>query len=164
MVDIKVLTENKESWDILNAVSEEVTPAELPEIQSVIERLIEVCKITNGQGCAAPQIGINKRVFVYRMATPNPYGSDFVAVINPVVKVRKDLVTNHGEGCLSIPGERYDVKRFKSIIIEYLDRDGVKQRLKAPNKRIAFALQHEIDHLDGITINAKGKNQRQVKI
>lgn len=158
MVDIKLLTESKESWNILNAVSEEVVPAELPEIQDVIERLIEVCNLTNGQGCAAPQIGVNKRLFVYRN------GTDLLAVINPVVKARKDLVTNHGEGCLSIPGERYDVKRFKSIIIEYLDRDGVKQRLKTPNKRIAFALQHEIDHLDGVTINAKGKNQKEAKI
>jgi peptide deformylase len=132
-----------------------VDPSEIrtEEFQQLLERMYNICELAGGLGLAAPQIGVNKRVFIYRFA------SEFVVVINPQYLQRKELVTNHGEACLSVPGSFYDVKRHKQVTIEYLDGEGRKQRLKAPNKRIAFCIQHEIDHLDGVLIHMKGKRR-----
>lgn len=132
-----------------------VESSEIPteEFQQLIERMCNICELAGGLGLAAPQIGVNKRVFIFRR------GIYFEVVINPWYLQRKELVTNHGEACLSVPGAFYDVKRYKQVTIEYLDREGRKQRLKAPNKRIAFCLQHETDHLDGVLVHMKGKNR-----
>ena len=155
-MDIKVLNESEESNKILKSLSEPVSVEEIQTemFQQTINKMIEVCEMTGALGVAAPQIGINKRAFVFRN------GSEIVVVINPLYGARKDLVTHHGEGSLSLPGVYYDVKRYKVCTIEYLDRSAVKQRLKAPSKKVAFILQHEIDHLDGHLINIRGKNRR----
>jgi peptide deformylase len=75
------------------------------------------------------------------------------------VVVKKDVVTHHSEGCLSMPEHFYDVKRAKTMVIECMDREGRKTTLKAPSKRIAFIWQHEIDHLNGVLISDKGKRK-----
>ena len=141
----------KNSPDLLTP-SIEVSVEEIPteEFQDLLEKIMDEIAESGGVGCAAPQIGVNKRVFVYR------YGGEYIVVINPVYIKRTDIVTNHGEACLSIPGAFYNVKRCKTVTIEYLDRSAAKQRLRAPNKKVAFILQHEMDHLDGILIT-KGK-------
>jgi len=157
-MDIRVLNENEESNKILTSLSEPVSVEEIqtPEFQEMCNKMIEVCEMTGALGCAAPQIGVNKRAFAFRN------GSEIMVVINPLYGTRKEQVTHHGEGCLSIPGVYYDVKRWKQCTIEYLDRSAVKQLLKAPNKKVAFILQHEIDHLDGHLINIRGKNKRTI--
>jgi len=124
------------------------------EFEDFINTMIELCKEYNGLGLAANQVFVNKRMFVYLKEN-----DVFDVVINPEVVVKKDLVTHHAEGCLSIPDRFYDVKRAKTMVIECLDREGRKTTLKAPSKRIAFIWQHEIDHLNGVLISDKGKRK-----
>ena len=143
-------------YDESHILDKEADPVLEDEIGSenfnkAIDDMIELCKEYNGLGLAANQIFLQKRVFVYLKEN-----GEYDVVINPVVKVKKDMVTHHNEGCLSVPGQFYDVKRYKTMVIEGVDRSGKKRLLKAPNKRTAFIWQHEIDHLNGVLISEKG--------
>jgi peptide deformylase len=124
------------------------------EFEDLINTMIELCKEYNGLGLAANQVFVNKRMFVYLKEN-----DVFDVIINPEIIVKKDFITHHSEGCLSMPEHFYDVKRAKTMIIECLDREGRKMTLKAPSKRIAFIWQHEIDHLNGMLISDKGKRK-----
>lgn len=149
---ISVLSDDEH---ILNVESELVSEDEIKELETPINEMIELCKESGGLGLAANQIFLQKRVFVYLKEN-----EEFDVVINPVIKVKKDMITHHNEGCLSVPGRFYDVKRYKTMTIECLDRDGNKRLLKAPNKKTAFIWQHEIDHLNGVLISEKGKRRQ----
>jgi len=145
--------------DSEHLLQNEISPVLEDEIQSIefqdlIQTMIELCKEYNGVGLAANQIFVNKRMFVYLKEN-----DVFDVIINPEIIVKKDVITNHSEGCLSIPERFYDVKRAKTMVIECLDREGRKTTLKAPSKRIAFIWQHEIDHLNGVLISDKGKRK-----
>lgn len=124
------------------------------EFEDLIHNMIDLCKEYNGLGLAANQVFVNKRMFVYLKEN-----DVFDVIINPEVVVKKDVVTHHSEGCLSMPERFYDVKRAKTMVIECMDREGRKTTLKAPSKRIAFIWQHEIDHLNGVLISDKGKRK-----
>jgi len=130
------------------------------EITSVTEEfvkdLIETSREIGGYGLAAPQVGISKQMFVYRKTA---YG-DYTVVINPKVVVMSGKMISKGEGCLSLPGFRADLKRFKTVVITYTDLKGNTVRLKNSTRIEALILQHELDHLAGKLIN--GNNQRCV--
>jgi len=96
-----------------------------------------------GVGLAAPQIGIPLRVIVIGMP-----GEEEMVLINPEVVRRKgERLVN--EGCLSVPGYVGQIKRSESVTVKGLDRNGKKIRIKA-NELLAQALEHEIDHLNGV--------------
>jgi peptide deformylase len=69
--------------------------------------------------------------------------------VNPVIVERSDAVERNEEGCLSIPGLKEIVERSSHVVVEGLDRDGEPQRIEATGL-LARALQHEVDHLEGI--------------
>ena len=94
-------------------------------------------------GMAANMIGIRKRVIIVRMGFLN------MVMYNPVI-LRKDAPYETEEGCLSLSGTR-KTKRYQNIEVEYLDQSWVKQQQKFSGI-IAQAIQHEIDHLEGIII------------
>ena len=94
-------------------------------------------------GMAANMIGIRKRVIIVRMGFLN------MVMYNPVI-LRKDMPYETEEGCLSLSGTR-KTKRYQNIEVEYLDQSWVKQQQKFSGI-IAQAIQHEIDHLEGIII------------
>ena len=94
-------------------------------------------------GMAANMIGIRKRVIIVRMGFLN------MVMYNPVI-LRKDTPYEIEEGCLSLSGTR-KTKRYQNIEVEYLDQSWVKQQQKFSGI-IAQAIQHEIDHLEGIII------------
>ena len=94
-------------------------------------------------GMAANMIGIRKRVIIVRMGFLN------MVMYNPVI-LRKDTPYEAEEGCLSLSGTR-KTKRYQNIEVEYLDQSWVKQQQKFSGI-IAQAIQHEIDHLEGIII------------
>jgi len=114
-------------------------------------RMLQTLKEAGGMGLAANQVGVNKKIFIARKGETN----SFEVVINPRIIARSSRVTNYGEGCLSIPGEYFNIKRFKNIKIEYLNAHGEQMLAKSRNKRQAFCFQHEIDHLNGITLITK---------
>jgi len=130
----------------------------VPSVDASIKRLISDMIITmqraNGVGLAAPQVGVSLRVIVLQMPEQEPFG-----MVNPeVVKCSGERMVI--EGCLSIPGYQGELKRSEKVTVKGLDREGKKMRIKAADL-LAQALEHEIDHIDGILytdrIGSEGK-------
>lgn len=121
-------------------------------IQKLIDDMIETMEDAPGQGLAAPQIGVGLRVIVID-AVP---GVDEEEEEKPVKLqlVNPEIIEKSGEqfgeeGCLSIPGYIGNVRRAMKVTVKGLNRKGKEVRIKASHN-LARALQHEIDHLDGI--------------
>jgi peptide deformylase len=141
-------SEDKANVDLLRIRTKDLTPEDIEskEIQSKIDDLVDSSRNAGGLGLAAPQIGWGRSVFVME-------GDNGPAVIiNPRLVATNGKAMSYGEGCLSVPGERFDIKRAKSVVITGYDRNGVPFRLKARNKSQAFVIQHEMDHLAGVLI------------
>ena len=106
-----------------------------------------------GVGLAAPQVYESKRIFIIaskpNVRYPNAPEMKPTAVINPEIIGTSEEIIKDWEGCLSIPGLRGLVPRFKSIKAEYFDENGKKQ-LSLFDDFIARIFQHEYDHLNGI--------------
>ena len=112
------------------------------QIHVLIEDMIETMRAAPGVGLAAPQIGIPLRLAVIEV-------EDVVTVIiNPEIVKLGELIEKD-EGCLSVPGYWGKVMRAETVTVKALDRHGKSQRLKGENL-FGQALQHEIDHLDGL--------------
>ncbi|MFC2060214.1 peptide deformylase [Chloroflexota bacterium] len=112
-------------------------------IQKLIGDMLETMHSAPGVGLAAPQVGIPLRVIVINM----PEEEDIV-LINPGI-VRKSGERLVNEGCLSVPGYLGEVKRATSVTVKGRDQKGKEIRIKA-NELLAQALEHEIDHLNGV--------------
>jgi len=112
-------------------------------IQKLIDDMIETMQQACGVGLAAPQVGVSLRVITLQMPEQEPFG-----IINPeVVKCSGERMVV--EGCLSIPGYQGELKRSEKVTVKGLDRNGCKLRIKA-TELLAQALEHEIDHLNGV--------------
>ena len=122
----------------------------VPEVDDVVRQfvddLFDTMHAAKGVGLAANQVGVALRVAVVDVGEEKP---DPLVLINPVVTPRGDLVETAEEGCLSIPDIFGDVDRAVDITLEALDRDGKPYRLDVSGYK-ARAVQHEVDHLDGI--------------
>jgi len=112
-------------------------------IKRLISNMLETMHAAPGVGLAAPQVGIPLRVIVIGI----PEEED-IALINPQIVRRtgERLVT---EGCLSIPGYIGEIKRAESVTAKGRDRNGKDLRIKTGGL-LAQALEHEIDHLNGV--------------
>jgi len=119
------------------------------EIQKLIDDLIVTSYNTGGHGLAAPQVGVDQQIFVYRK---NPSSIDYKVVANPIVVFFSGKVNSKREGCLSVPGVTKDVRRYRKFALDHLDRYGKKTRLNSTNKLEVTILQHEFDHLMGLTL------------
>ena len=102
-------------------------------------------------GVAAPQIGVTRRVVVVdvsgsKMGRDNNHG--LLTMINPEI-IRKEGNKVMREGCMSVPDYTGNVTRAKSIVVQFLDRDG-RERVINSSGFEAVAIQHELDHLDGL--------------
>jgi peptide deformylase len=114
-------------------------------VQRLIDDLTETMYAENGVGLAANQVGVPLRICVIRI----PEEEMVRVLINPEMVVRRgDLELD--EGCLSIPDYRGKVHRALHVRVRAQDRDGNAIRIKAEDSLLAQALQHEIDHLNGI--------------
>jgi len=112
-------------------------------IQRLIDDMVETMRQANGVGLAAPQVGASLRVIVLQMPEEEP-----VAIINPEI-VKRDGELEVNEGCLSVPGYFGEIKRSASVTVKGRDRQGKAIRIKATSL-MAEALEHEIDHLNGV--------------
>lgn len=127
------------------------------EIQTLIDDMFETMYADNGAGLAATQLGINKRILVIDLSRDR---SEPICIINPEFIERKGKRT-HQEGCLSFPGIWIDVERDEWVHIKSLDRHGKTQEFKTDDF-LSIAIQHEVDHLDGIVfINRLSSLKRQ---
>lgn len=112
------------------------------KIKKLLDRMKETMYKANGVGLAAPQVGVSKRIVVVDA------GEGFWELINPEIVFQEGEEVDV-EGCLSIPGVAGEVNRAARVRVRALDRDGQQQVISAQGLG-ARALQHEIDHLDGI--------------
>ena len=116
-------------------------------LQQLIDDMIDTMYAAPGIGLAAPQVGAAQRVAVIDLSVGKRGGELFV-LVNPEF-VERDGMQLEDEGCLSLPGFTATVARPSRAIIRALDRDG-KERTIEGEGLLARALQHEIDHLDGV--------------
>ena len=114
-------------------------------IRRLIDDMIESMYAAQGVGLAAPQIGVPLRVVVFGMPDEEPF-----AIVNPVVVKRSGERRLDGEGCLSVPGYRGSLTRSERVTVKGLDRDGHEFRIKAEGNLLAQALEHEVDHVNGL--------------
>lgn len=114
-----------------------------PRIRELIGDMFDTMYEANGVGLAAPQVGIRKRIVVVDVT-----GEDPVALINPVI-LEKDGEQTGYEGCLSVPGKTGIVTRANHVVVEAYNENMEKFTIEA-EELMARALQHEIDHLDGV--------------
>ncbi len=128
--------------DVLRAKAKEVTEV-TPRIRELIDDMFETMYEANGVGLAAPQVGVRKRIVVVDVT-----GEDPVALINPVI-LKSDGEQTGYEGCLSVPGKTGIVTRANHVIVEAYNENMEKFTIEA-EELMARALQHEIDHLDGV--------------
>jgi len=119
------------------------------KIQELVQDLLDTMYAKNGVGMAAPQIGVNYRVFVVDVSKNDE-------PLNPLVFINPKIIKKSGscvaqEGCISFPEAYTDVKRYSDIMVKALDRHGRPFVLEAKDgELLARAIQHENDHLDGI--------------
>ena len=117
-------------------------------LNTLVRDLYQSMYHAEGVGLAAPQIGISKRVVVIDLRKDDEPDVR-LALINPRVVWHSDEKDKSAEGCLSIPGLEEVVQRPSDVHVEGMDPDGQPVRVEAQDL-FARALQHEIDHLDGV--------------
>jgi peptide deformylase len=131
-----------------------VLPEELPALANAAQQMANLMYKSQGCGLAAPQVGIAKQLIVVDTTQPED-GEKFVPnpifLVNPVVTRLDGQKEVCSEGCLSIPGITIDIERSQFIEIDALDLDGDEIHIEAEGFS-ARALQHELDHLEGITM------------
>ena len=113
-------------------------------IQRLVDDLLETMHHASGVGLAAPQVGVPLRVAVIQLSEED----EPLVLVNPQV-VKRSGEREVEEGCLSIPGYRGEIKRSVSITVKGRDRKGKEVRVKG-TELLAQALEHEIDHLNGV--------------
>ena len=119
------------------------------KIQELVQDLLETMYAKNGVGLAAPQIGVNLRVFVIDVSK-NDEPLNPMVFINPKI-IKKTGATVAQEGCISFPEAYTDVKRYANVMVKALDKHGRPFVLEAKDgELLSRAIQHENDHLDGI--------------
>jgi len=119
------------------------------KIKQLLDNMARTMYDAEGIGLAGPQVGASLRIVVIDI------GEGLIELINPVVTEREGSECNT-EGCLSIPGVFGEVERSAKVTVEGLSREGKKQCIKATGM-LARALQHEIDHLDGVLFIERAK-------
>ncbi len=118
--------------------------------QKLIDDMLETMRAANGLGLAAPQIGVSLRVLTIEVPEDkqDPHSGEQVILVNPeIVKAEGEQFGE--EGCLSIPGYVGMVRRAMRVSVKGLNRKGKEVKVNGEGL-LARALQHEIDHLDGI--------------
>ena len=139
---------------LLRERAREVSVDELrsPEVQHVIDDLIDTMRHANGAGIAAPQIGVPLRITTIEVnQNPRyPYKPKIplTVVVNPVIEFLDDETVEINEGCLSVPDLRGTVSRYVNIRVRWLDREG-HEHDEIKRGLTAGTFQHECDHLDG---------------
>jgi peptide deformylase len=111
--------------------------------RQLVDDLIDTMHDEGGIGMAAPQIGESARIFVYDI------DGEIGHLINPRLTFPDDALQVGPEGCLSIPGLRYDTKRYLNVAADGMDMYGAPRRIVGTDL-LARCIQHETDHLDGI--------------
>ena len=120
------------------------------DLRKFLDDMLETMYVADGVGLAAPQVGVSKRIVVIDVSGAEEGAEKSpIFLVNPEIVWHSDEKGCHFEGCLSLPEQRAEVERYLQVRVHYLDYDGKEQEILA-DELLAIALQHEIDHLDGI--------------
>lgn len=126
---------------VLRTVAEPVTEFGT-ELDKLIADMFETMDDVDGAGLAAPQVGVSKRIFTYRV------GNDSGYVINPEIENSAAWQDSGAEGCLSVPGLGFGLSRRQSSTVRGVDINGEPVLIEAEGM-LARCMQHETDHLGG---------------
>ncbi len=118
------------------------------EVRALVRDMFETMYDAKGIGLAAPQVGVSRRIIVLDVEEESGEANR-VALVNPRLASWTAKKDKQAEGCLSIPGVEGIVQRPVSVVVDARDPEGRGVRLEAEGL-FARALQHEIDHLDGV--------------
>jgi peptide deformylase len=121
-------------------------------VRRLIDDMAETMYAAPGVGLAANQVGILARVAVVDVDYPEG-AANLIELVNPEIVERTGALTWE-EGCLSFPGVTVEVQRCAAVAVRALDRNGRPFEMQAEGL-LAVAIQHEIDHLDGVTLADK---------
>jgi peptide deformylase len=150
-------------------------PVKLPNpgLKQLVADMFETMHAANGVGLAAPQIGLTQRLTVIYVPPEVEEREDGTVIelapeehyvlINPeIVKFSNEEVIRQ-EGCLSLPGWYGEVPRATWVTVDYQDLDGKRRRLRKAGGLLGWAMQHEIDHLDGILFTERIRDLSTLK-
>ena len=145
-------------------VAELVDSFDTPALHALIQDLRDTMAAANGAGLAAPQIGVNLQVVIFGVGH-NPRYPDaeqvpFTILINPTLYQLDEEIEDGWEGCLSVPGMRGMVPRFKRLRYTSFDPQGnpIERTVEDFHARV---VQHECDHLYGVLYPMRMKDMRQ---
>ncbi|MBT6232208.1 MAG: peptide deformylase, partial [Nitrosomonadales bacterium] len=148
---------------ILLKVSEKVKKFDTPEIHELIKDMIETMKDAQGAGLAAPQVGESIQLVIFGVDKNERYPDaeevPFTVLINPVITPLTQEKEDDWEGCLSVPGMRGVVPRYKTINYKGFDQYGNEINRNAEGFH-ARVVQHECDHLFGILYPSRIENMK----
>jgi peptide deformylase len=113
------------------------------ELRTLVQDLLDTMEEQEGAGLAAPQLGVGLRVFTYHCDGFEGH------LVNPTFDVVGDEIQDGPEGCLSIPGMRWDCRRYLRIVAQGWNMHGEPVRVEGSDL-LARCIQHETDHLDGV--------------
>jgi len=139
-------------------------------IDNLSYKMIKTCLVDGGIGLAAPQLGIPKKVIVVKEFVNQEIWDDYTdffnVYINPkITQNNKSDLWEFNESCLSVPGASLPIKRHNEIIISYWSYNFIEERFKFIEDNIkgylARVLLHEYDHLNGISILDRYRNQNK---
>lgn len=130
-----------------------------PEVQALIDDMVETMREAHGVGLAAPQVGEEVQVFVYQAAGPPEI--PLRVVVNPMITPQIRELVYDWEGCLSIPDLRGLVPRHPSVRVQGLDRDGGPLDYVVSGFE-ARVVQHEYDHLNGVVFLDRMRDLRSL--
>lgn len=129
------------------------------ELKQFVDQMVGEMYVEGGIGLAAPQLG--KSISVAVIAHPSEDRDNALVLINPKLKMTGKRVPSR-EGCLSLPGQTFNVSRFSSIDVSFKDIGG-QERQQSFDGDLAIVIQHECDHLAGITLIERAALDRRAK-
>jgi len=146
----------------LKEVSKEVDKFD-EELHELLDAMYQMMIKSNGIGLAAIQVGHAKRILLLNIPDENDQQSidNLIEMVNPVI-IEKNGETTYQEGCLSVPSFYEDINRYETITVNYQDRHGNTKTIEADGL-LSIAIQHEIDHLNGILFIDKLSYSRRKK-
>lgn len=122
-----------------------------PSIAELAKGMAETMYACNGVGLAAPQVGVLKRMVVIDCSPDPQKHPDLIVMVNPEIVDRSEELEEGDEGCLSCAGIAVPITRNAWVSVEYYDEEGDLWELTA-DELLGRCIQHELDHLDGITL------------
>ncbi len=150
---------------VLRQVAQPIHNVHESSVQALIDNLLMTLVTSNGVGIAAPQVGMPYRLLIVA-SRPNPRYPN-APLMEPTVMINPHLISHSGEvvkdweGCLSVPGIRGLVPRYRQIEIEYVTRNGELVQRELCDF-VARIFQHEYDHLNGMVFLDRLESVREI--